>query len=1057
MQPKARPRSQGDELRPGSRVSDPVPPIHRRRPSYGWEIVVTRAAIACTLAMTLAAAGSLVNWLVTTDTLTRPRLIVAQAVLIIAAAVLAHGSLVHQLARLGWLQRARDFRPATSDELQVVHDGPPPRLAVLVPSYQEDPRLVRMTLLSAALQEHPHHRVVLLIDDPPDPTGHQTWATLESTRRIPGDIQRRLGGPASRFDRAHRAFRGRRSAGPLDLAAETERLADLWDEAAAWFEDQAALVPGNDHVERFFRREVLARPATQHRSTAMDLCARARSAPPGPDDLDRQHRRLASLFAVDMAYFERKRYANLAHAPNKAMNLNAYLQLLGTTHRVERRADGNHLVPDATGHVHVPDADFVITLDADSMLLPGYALRLGHVMQEPGNERVGLVQTPYSAFPEAPVPVEEVAGATTDVMCLVHQGATHFDAAYWVGANALLRTTALRDIAEEEPGQDHGRPVTRYIQDRTLVEDTDSTVDLLRHGWRVVNYPARLAYSATPPDFGSLLIQRRRWADGGLLILPRLLQHLRRRRPGIRALPGVLMQVNYLTSIASVNVALLVLMAYPFDGAYAPSWLPLLAVPYFGMYGRDLLQSGYRLRDVVRVYALTLLLIPVHLGGTLRSLWQACTGQRRAFGRTPKVPSRTPVPALYVVAVGVLLVHWLVLAASDLAHDRNARAVFTTMNVGLLAYAVTRFMGWRSAAGDLWLRLTGRAGVWATRTTGQWRAHRRARQAARRPWARSLVWAGRVSLVPVVVVVALVAVLFLRVENAEVEGLDEVPFPRMNVLVVGTDGRGDLSPEERRELSLGDFEGARADTLFVLSVRGDRAALVSFPRDLYVRRCDGSHGRINEALEIDGPTCLVDAVRDVSGVPVSHYVQVDFRGLMEVVDAVGGVPMTLDRPIVDDKTGARLPAGPQRLSAREALAFVRVRSIDDDIGRIGRQQEFLASLASEVAKVGTLTDPLALWRVSGAAAKALTVDRGMGPVDFARLGFGVPSAASGRSMPTVTVPTETRVVDGEQVEVVKDAAATRLFRRVADGSVLEGGPKMLAGTSPVERSALSGR
>jgi cellulose synthase/poly-beta-1,6-N-acetylglucosamine synthase-like glycosyltransferase len=55
--------------------------------------------------------------------------------------------------------------------------------------------------------------------------------------------------------------------------------------------------------------------------------------------------------------------------------------------------------------------------------------------------------------------------------------------------------------------------VRRYIQDRTVIEDTESSVDLVAKGWELTNYPERLSYSATPPDFGALVIQRRRWAN----------------------------------------------------------------------------------------------------------------------------------------------------------------------------------------------------------------------------------------------------------------------------------------------------------------------------------------------------------------------------------------------------------------------------------------------------------------------------------------------------------------------------------------------------------------
>ena len=94
--------------------------------------------------------------------------------------------------------------------------------------------------------------------------------------------------------------------------------------------------------------------------------------------------------------------------------------------------------------------------------------------------------------------LERIAGATTDLQYIVHQGVTRYRAAYWVGANVLLRLTALRDIEHQVCERGHAVPV--FIHDRTIIEDTELTVDLISRGWTLYNYPAHLAYSATPPD-----------------------------------------------------------------------------------------------------------------------------------------------------------------------------------------------------------------------------------------------------------------------------------------------------------------------------------------------------------------------------------------------------------------------------------------------------------------------------------------------------------------------------------------------------------------------------
>src|SRR2546422_7723608 len=89
-------------------------------------------------------------------------------------------------------------------------------------------------------------------------------------------------------------------------------------------------------------------------------------------------------------------------------------------------------------------------VDADSILHPDYTIRLTHFMEQPGHERIAVAQTPYNAFPNAAGALERIAGATTDIQYVIHQGFTHYRATFWVGANALARKRALEDIARSE-------------------------------------------------------------------------------------------------------------------------------------------------------------------------------------------------------------------------------------------------------------------------------------------------------------------------------------------------------------------------------------------------------------------------------------------------------------------------------------------------------------------------------------------------------------------------------------------------------------------------------
>ena len=407
---------------------------------------------------------------------------------------------------------------------------------------------------------------------------------------------------------------------------------------------------------------------------------------------------LTHVFNVSFASFERKLFRNLSHAPNKAMNLNTYISLMGRSLAVVERDGALELsdcAPDAA-HLFVREPKYVLTLDADSIIVPQYIRKLVHKMER--DERLAVAQTPYSSFPAAPNAIERAAGATTDIQFFVHQGFTAFEATFWVGANALLRLDALRDICSTEV--ERGHEVKVYIQDRTVIEDTGSTIDLVAKGWTLFNHPERLAYSATPSDFGALVIQRRRWANGGLIILPDLLRLWRSPTSSMRA-PELWIRAHYLLSPALASTGVLTLLLFPFDEVFWSPWLIASAVPYYVSYGRDLKEAGYRWRDLLNVYVLNVLLISVNFAGVLRSVQQMLTGRRSPFVRTPKVDGRTASPATHIIVPALLLATMVFSTVFNLWVGRWFYAAFFSGNAALLLYGMLTFVGARSALQDV--------------------------------------------------------------------------------------------------------------------------------------------------------------------------------------------------------------------------------------------------------------------------------------------------------------------------------------------------------------------
>ena len=660
--------------------------------------------------MTLAAVTvTLVAWAVAVlhvfsvnATLEQPHLVrAASLAYVILITVLVAGSVSYLSTRYGYRQRLRARQPESEAELDAFLMTVVPSVSVLVPSYREDPALVRKTLLSAALQDYPRRSIVLLIDDPAIAATREDAVALAEMRQLADAVERHLAAMHARVTAAAAAFGRRADAAALRLAGEARELAALYREVGAWFAEEASRHAIVDHTDRIFVEVTFLDESRRYEERAAHLLRCAERGMIDRTLLSWAYRRLAHRFEVTVRTFERKRYTNLSHEPNKAMNLNTYIALMGG--RFRERANGAQRllarVGPAEPGIEFDDSDYVVVLDADTVVHPEYILRLAHNLSRPEHRRVAVIQTPYSAFPGSRRLLESVAGATTDIQYQVHQGFTYFGATFWVGANAMIRKAALEEIVEVR--QERGFEVRVFIHDRTVIEDTESTVDLRRRGWQLYNYPERMAFSATPADFGALLIQRRRWANGGLLIVPKLWHFLLsrgRRRPGVSE---VLLRLHYLTSLAAANVALLLLLGLAFDERLASMWLPITAAPYYLLYAVDLRSIGYRWRDVLRVYALNLLLIPVNLGGVLRSVQQACTGRRSTFGRTPKVVGRTAAPAGYVLAEAGLLGWWTFGALMELEAAHWLNGLFALANAAFLLYALVRFVGVREACEDL--------------------------------------------------------------------------------------------------------------------------------------------------------------------------------------------------------------------------------------------------------------------------------------------------------------------------------------------------------------------
>jgi cellulose synthase/poly-beta-1,6-N-acetylglucosamine synthase-like glycosyltransferase len=685
------------------------------RTSHKKEVVISCLSLALTIACFITSVLFILDWTATTPTSEKGiGFHIYNGLFLTLITAFAYGNFLYQVTRIGYYLRLGEHTANSDPQAPMrfaAHSPQMPTLSVLIPSYKEELVTVQQTLLSAVFMGYRDKVVSLLLDDPDSAPGTkdhiQTQKTVDMVHALEGAIGRARRHYGSLYQSAEQRMQV--SFQPVN---EIERLAEAKLALAKWMQHMGDTYRRNDHIDKLFVRKVFSEPAELYRRQAE---ASAAALPDLPDGQLRQYildeySYMRDLFATRLTILQRKKFSNLSHEPNKAMNINSYISLMGGQYLIVDGPAGEkqsleafdpsepaarHRADDA--ELVIPDTDYVITLDADSILDHQYAATLVEIMERPGNERIAVAQTPYNAIPGTDNTLERTAGATTDIQYIIHQGFTKFGATYWVGANALLRKRALDDIAETLPGE----PLVRqFVQDRTVIEDTESSIDLINKGWSLYNHPDRMAYSATPNDYGSLLIQRRRWANGGLIIMPKLLNYLLR-RPSFKKIPEGFMRIHYLASIAMVNIGLVIMLFVPMENVGFSAWVPLTALPYFFLYYRDLRMLGYDRLEILRVYAINLLLVPINMGGVLKSMQQMVTRNKIPFGRTPKVGSRTAAPALYHAITTGIFLYLVMVVVSDIIDGEYLFAALLAVNALFLGYALVVFVGLRSIAADI--------------------------------------------------------------------------------------------------------------------------------------------------------------------------------------------------------------------------------------------------------------------------------------------------------------------------------------------------------------------
>ena len=317
----------------------------------------------------------------------------------------------------------------------------------------------------------------------------------------------------------------------------------------------------------------------------------------------------------------------------------------------------------------------------------------------------------------------------------------------------------------------------------------------------------------------------------------------------------------------------------------------------------------------------------------------------------------------------------------------------------------------------------------------------------KRPPRRRVV-AQRTLVIVGVLAVVLTTTLVVVVKHLEgnITGLDiskdlgtrpaKVVTGPINVLVMGDDTRKGQGPR------IGGATPGLSDTTILLHLSADRKSAygVSLPRDAMVKRppCrtrtgmdQGGLTQFNAAYAIGGPACTIKTVEQLTGIRVDHFVVIKFKGFRKMVDAIGGVKVCVPQEINDNVGHIHLPAGTYDVTGEQALDYVRVRhgvGSGSDIGRMKRQQTFIASMIAKVVSAGTLANPVRLYNFLNEATKSLITDKGFSHLSqLVGLGTSLKNIGLG-NIKFITVPFQPYPPDPNRVEWAPKAQ--RLWKRI---------------------------
>jgi LCP family protein required for cell wall assembly len=303
-----------------------------------------------------------------------------------------------------------------------------------------------------------------------------------------------------------------------------------------------------------------------------------------------------------------------------------------------------------------------------------------------------------------------------------------------------------------------------------------------------------------------------------------------------------------------------------------------------------------------------------------------------------------------------------------------------------------------------------------------------------------------------------------QAKSVGVEKPDAFGRTPVNLLLIGSDTRDTAEDCRLGGACSNGGGGANADVEMIVHLSADRSniSVMSIPRDLMTElpactdpvthASQGAHyGQINSTLQYS-PSCTATAIHQLTGIPIDQFAMVDFGGVVDMSNALGGVNLCFSSSFYDINSGLKLTEGQHMLQGKAALEFLRTRDSfgdgSDNIGRTSATHEFFTAMINKLKNAGTITDLPAMYGIADAATKSLTVSPGLDtPLKLIDLADDLNKVPTDR----ITFTTMQNSPDPENDSRVLIApGATALFSAIANDQSLTtpSGASSGAGTVP---------